>query len=119
MTDIKGDQTIKPSTTHKGGSLKYSKLYGVSGKCYDVATKILRTPSPQAINNDRSLQQRKSLLCKVKYRPAIAMFEEPVSIRNSNCKQNKFKTEFFLTSQLKYVFRLEEKVSTRLGETIT
>lgn len=27
----------------------------------------------------------------VKFTPAIAMFEEPVSIKNSNCRENKFK----------------------------
>ena len=45
---------MKPSTTDKGGALKNTTYFtGRSGKCYDVATKILRTP--QAINNDRSL----------------------------------------------------------------
>ena len=31
------------------------------------------------------------MLANYKYTPAIAMFEEPVSIKNSNCRENKFK----------------------------
>ena len=44
---------MKPSNSDKGGSKNTKNFTGGSGKCYDVATKILRTS--QAINNDRSL----------------------------------------------------------------
>ena len=53
----RGGGIMKPSTTDKGGSLKYLTVYGGSDKCYDVATKILRT-LPQAINNDRSIKKK-------------------------------------------------------------